>query len=183
MLSRVLLLLAALALAACGGESTPVAPQLKAAETAGSLGASLTLDAATYRYASTVPITLTFRNSGQGTIWLRRTCETQDTPAAQLVRPAGDSTPIFIGWGSTICTGNAPPYPEPIRVRPQESVSWSYSVRNSLPDAQSSAPITWFTGDFRIVLLAQNTTRIVDSAGDLIPLEFRITAPFRIEPP
>jgi hypothetical protein len=172
-----------LLLAACGGEHTPVAPQLKASEPAGVIAATITIDATSYRYGASVPVLLTFRNTGQSTLWLRRACETADIPATQLVRPLGDSTPIFIGWGNPVCASSAPPYPEPIKLRPQEALSWTYNIRNSLPDAQSSAPTSWFTGDFRIVLLAQNTSRIVDSAGDLIALDLRTSPQFRIDPP
>jgi len=182
----------ALVLAACAGARTvPSGPQPEILQDPNAMLVRISIDSTSYRarldpfglYVFSIGVTLD--NVGPGPVYVERLCQTLDSPAADFVRPAGNTQVSFLVTGG-ICDAVGYPdsgLPAPIAIAPGTRYNWK--LRVSSIGARGQIPEGNVTGDFhlRLPIIANNHRGTQVKSTDYLPSDRRLSALFTVLAP
>jgi len=182
----------ALLLAACAGARTvPSGPQPENLQDPNAMLVRISIDSTSYRarldpfglYVFSIGVTLD--NVGPGPVYLERLCQTLDSPAADFVRPAGNTQVSFLVTGG-ICDAVGYPdsgLPAPIAIAPGGRYNWK--LKASSIGARGQIPEGNVTGDFqlRLPIIANNHRGTQVKSTDYLPPDRRLSALFTVLAP
>ncbi len=182
----------AISLASCApSQSLPIGPPAESLQDPNAMSVRIAVDSSSYTagldafglYSFSIGVTID--NTGPGPVYLERLCQVLDSPAADFLRPTGNSQATFLVTGG-VCSAvgySDAALPAPILVAAGSRYSWRLKV--SSIGARGQIPVGNVTGDFHLSLpiIANNHRGTQVKQSDYLPSDRRLSARFTVLAP